>query len=145
MNHEAGMSGEELKAKYEELQPGDHWAEHPEFSLGAWREEVSEENTLQGYWDWVAAQAHEANMTRIEQLLEQDGDRIETVYCSKKHPHGSAYVAVTAQGRWLVGREQALIDVFYGSARVAYDAYFRKAEQGDHGAWNICYVLEDHL
>lgn len=50
------MTAQELKEKYDALQPGDGWSEHPDFPHSDWAYEASELNTLRGYWDWVSSQ-----------------------------------------------------------------------------------------
>lgn len=62
------MTAEELKAKYDALQP-DGWSQHPVFPHEDWQREVSELNTLRGYWDWVASQ--------IEQRHDEEQGRSE--------------------------------------------------------------------
>jgi hypothetical protein len=69
---EHGLSGHELKEKYDELQPGDHWSEHPHFTHEDWAQEASELNTLQGYWDWVASQI-DCHFLDLEEELEEEG------------------------------------------------------------------------
>jgi hypothetical protein len=36
---------------------GDHgyWGEHPNFPVQDWKNEVSNNDTKQGYWEWVQA------------------------------------------------------------------------------------------
>jgi hypothetical protein len=34
---------------------GGTWGEHPEHEVGAWAEEVANEDTRLGYWEWVAS------------------------------------------------------------------------------------------
>lgn len=41
---------DELEAKYT---VGTGWASHPDFERGEWRQEVVDENTQCGYWEWV--------------------------------------------------------------------------------------------
>lgn len=65
------MTGQELKSKYDALQPGDGWSEHPNFSHGDWALEASELNTLHGYWDWVSSQ--------IEQRHDESGLPAESI------------------------------------------------------------------
>jgi hypothetical protein len=36
--------------------PGDDRGDHPAYRRKSWREAVSEDDTLLGYWDWVAKQ-----------------------------------------------------------------------------------------
>lgn len=52
---EQEMTAQELREKYDVLQPGNSWSQHPDFTLDNWQQEVSELNTLLGYWDWVAS------------------------------------------------------------------------------------------
>ena len=33
---------------------GGTWGEHPQHEVGAWAEEVANEDTRLGYWEWVA-------------------------------------------------------------------------------------------
>lgn len=46
------LTAEELDAKYNRNGNG----EHPRYLRCDWRHEVSENNTLRGYWQWVEAQ-----------------------------------------------------------------------------------------
>lgn len=55
-----GLSPAELKAKYELLDPGEHWASHPVYPIGDWRHDVMEGNTLQSYWEWVVSSVESA-------------------------------------------------------------------------------------
>jgi hypothetical protein len=50
------LTADQLREKYEALDPGDHWAEHPDFTHGDWAQEAAELNTLAGYWDWVVSE-----------------------------------------------------------------------------------------
>lgn len=50
------LTGQELKEKYDALNTGDGWSEHPDFSHEDWAFEASELNTLRGYWDWVSSE-----------------------------------------------------------------------------------------
>lgn len=34
--------------------PDDHWASDPDYPVGDWQFEVSNDDTRLGYWDWVA-------------------------------------------------------------------------------------------
>lgn len=56
---ELDMTAAELKAKYDALTLGNGWSEHPAYSFAEWREDVANENTLQGYWEWVWIQLGE--------------------------------------------------------------------------------------
>jgi hypothetical protein len=67
---ECGMTVDELKEKYNELQPGDHWSEHPEFTHQDWAAEASELNTLAGYWDWCISQI-EQHFNDIEEKAKE--------------------------------------------------------------------------
>ena len=40
--------------------PKDYWAEDVDYPVRDWQHEVAEDNTRQGYWDWVHSQ-HAAN------------------------------------------------------------------------------------
>ena len=47
---ESHLSVNDLERKY-----GQHdWGRHPIFSREQWRREVADENTICGYWSWVA-------------------------------------------------------------------------------------------
>jgi hypothetical protein len=50
------LTAAQLREKYEALDPGDHWAEHPDFTHSDWAQEAAELNTLAGYWDWVVSE-----------------------------------------------------------------------------------------
>ena len=47
------LSAEELAEKHVE------WNSHPTHSVTDWQQEVNENNTRRGYWEWVAAQIEE--------------------------------------------------------------------------------------
>lgn len=52
---------EAMKAAREALNlPEDLWQEDPEHPREDWRLEVRDDNTLLGYWNWVAAQREQA-------------------------------------------------------------------------------------
>jgi hypothetical protein len=40
---------------------GGYWQEHPDWPSAAWREEVANEETRQGYWFWVVSRIAEEN------------------------------------------------------------------------------------
>lgn len=63
------LNAAQLREKYETLDPGDHWAEHPDFTHADWAQEAAELNTLNGYWDWVVNE------------IEQRQDEIENGLC----------------------------------------------------------------
>lgn len=54
------LSGPMLDSKYN--QDGD--AQHPLYQRSRWREQVSLENTISGYWDWVSHMVREAHEGR---------------------------------------------------------------------------------
>ena len=59
-NDETGMTPEQLAEKY--AAPDGSWGTHPRFTRRQWHNEVLNENTQRGYWDWVVAQIEqEAN------------------------------------------------------------------------------------
>lgn len=33
--------------------PGDYWSEVPEYPVSDWQAEVANDDTRQGYWEWV--------------------------------------------------------------------------------------------
>jgi thiamine kinase-like enzyme len=41
-------------------QHGGYWGEHPEHAISDWQYEVSNDETRQGYWDWVESRLEEA-------------------------------------------------------------------------------------
>lgn len=50
INDERDLSVTDLERKY-----GQHdWGHHPIFLREQWRREVADENTILGYWSWVA-------------------------------------------------------------------------------------------
>ena len=51
LNQDRELSSGELDDKYNLEGDG----EHPVFTRGNWREQVSQHATLRGYWDWVAS------------------------------------------------------------------------------------------
>lgn len=42
------MSPDELRQKY------GVWGEHPDYPVSDWQYEVSNDETRQGYWEWVS-------------------------------------------------------------------------------------------
>jgi hypothetical protein len=52
LTEDLGMPGSQLDDKYNPEGDG----EHPVFVRETWRREVSDENTISGYWDWAAHQ-----------------------------------------------------------------------------------------
>lgn len=36
----------------------DHWDENSEYPLSDWKEEVANNETRLGYWDWIDRKAH---------------------------------------------------------------------------------------
>lgn len=52
---DVSLSPEQLDDKYNPDGDG----EHPRFTREAWRQAVVQEETLRGYWDWVAVQVWE--------------------------------------------------------------------------------------
>lgn len=65
------------------------------------------------------------------------------VLLDKKHPLGRSYVAQLDNGEFKAGASEIEAKTFK-SAREAYDWFYPHTET-DHGAWNICYTLEDYL
>ncbi len=59
------MSAEELKAKYDALETGDGWSQHPDYPHSDWAYEASELNTLQGYWAWVSSQLEQRHLDAL--------------------------------------------------------------------------------
>jgi hypothetical protein len=39
----------------------DYWGEHEDYTLAAWRYEVANNDTREGYWEWVAGQLMSAD------------------------------------------------------------------------------------
>lgn len=50
------FQGAKLKKMFDELQPGDHWSQHPHYLREDWGAAASDGDTTLGYWDWVAGQ-----------------------------------------------------------------------------------------
>jgi hypothetical protein len=48
------LTGDQLRAKHSEA------GEHPCFTKQDWKDEVSNDETIRGYWDWVQAQIEQA-------------------------------------------------------------------------------------
>ena len=65
------------------------------------------------------------------------------VLLNKTHPLGRSFVAQLSDGKFKVGASEKETKV-YDSAQEAYDHYIGRSGE-DHGAWNICYTLEDYL
>lgn len=63
------LSASQLDDKYNP----DGGGEHPAYTRDDWRQEVAEENTLRGYWDWVAAQLESAQDDMDEPESERSG------------------------------------------------------------------------
>lgn len=55
------LSGDLLDGKYNRTGDG----EHPLFSRANWRVEVAHQNTVLGYWDWVAHAVYEACLEEL--------------------------------------------------------------------------------
>jgi hypothetical protein len=51
---ESELTAVELQDKYDSVTGG--WGEHPDHTMKAWREEVANEDTRLGYWNWVGVQ-----------------------------------------------------------------------------------------
>ena len=51
---EENMTSEELREYY------GHWEQHPDFPVRDWAFEAQNDDTRLGYWEWVAAQRHNA-------------------------------------------------------------------------------------
>lgn len=67
------------------------------------------------------------------------------VVLDKRSPeNGRGYVEIIEDGRFKVGRSEKS-SLIYNSAAEAYAWYRPYANDGDHGAWNICYHLEDYM
>ncbi len=41
-------------------QAGAYWEEHPEHPVADWKHKITEEDTRQGYWEWVAGNINQA-------------------------------------------------------------------------------------
>ena len=54
---DAALSAEELADKYAGEEGS--WGQHPIFRRQEWREEVANDDTLQGYWAWVVSKLNE--------------------------------------------------------------------------------------
>lgn len=54
---EIGMTADELETKYSPNGGG----EHPKFTRSEWRRQVADDETISGYWQWVAQQVSEAD------------------------------------------------------------------------------------
>ena len=54
---DAALDAEELADKYAGKEGS--WGEHPIFRRQEWREEVANDDTLQGYWAWVVSKLNE--------------------------------------------------------------------------------------
>jgi hypothetical protein len=65
------LSASELKQKYDDLDPGNHWSQHPHFTHQDWADEAAELNTLAGYWDWVLSQLEQHE---LDEELDEEGE-----------------------------------------------------------------------
>lgn len=54
---DAALEANELADKYAGKDGA--WGQHPIFRRPEWREEVANDDTLQGYWDWVVSKLNE--------------------------------------------------------------------------------------
>ena len=54
---DASLDAEELADKY--AGEDGSWGQHPIFRRQEWREEVANDDTLQGYWAWVVSKLEE--------------------------------------------------------------------------------------
>jgi hypothetical protein len=62
---ESNLSVKDLERKY-----GQHdWGHHPVFLRERWRSEVANDNTISGYWSWVANSIGQA----MDDLDDDDG------------------------------------------------------------------------
>lgn len=43
---------------------GGYWGEHPDYPVEDWRREVGNDDTRQGYWEWVESQLEAAAAPR---------------------------------------------------------------------------------
>lgn len=66
------------------------------------------------------------------------------VILNHKHPLGRSFLAELPDGKFNAGFTEKSAKHF-SSAREAYDDFLPLAAEGDHGAWNICYHLEDYI
>ena len=67
------------------------------------------------------------------------------ILIDKKHPIGSAFVAIKETGEFLVGRVQSSAKE-YASATEAYNYYYNlHVDTNSHSCWNICSHLEDYF
>jgi len=64
-----------------------------------------------------------------------------TILIDKTHPLGSAYVELLDNGKIKAGLGKDATSV-YDNASVAYDR-FRSISDTNHGAWNVCYTIEN--
>lgn len=72
------MSVEQLKAKYDALVAHDGWSDHPDYTPDNWIYEVSEGNTRQGYWHWVASQIEQDRDEKSQQEICAPAIRVRT-------------------------------------------------------------------
>lgn len=63
------LTADQLDAKYNPEGGG----EHPRFTRADWRFEVSEGNTLRGYWDWVEAELDATEDSPLEDDDDKEG------------------------------------------------------------------------
>ena len=47
------LDPEALRAKYDSINKTQDWSEHPLYDHAHWRSAVADEDTLQGYWEYV--------------------------------------------------------------------------------------------
>ncbi len=57
------------------------------------------------------------------------------------HPLGAHYLARSADGTYLAGRDNRTARRFK-SPQDVYEAFYPQASEGVHWAWNICYAAE---
>lgn len=65
---DALLTAEQLRVKY------GYWGKHPEYPLSDWRSEVANNETREGYWDWVE---HEFECATDEEENESEEEEPE--------------------------------------------------------------------
>ena len=80
----------------------------------------------------------------IHDSVTKTADEDIEILLDKTHPLGSAFVGKLPDGSFKVGKYKVNAQIF-ATARLAYDYFLPDACDSDHGAWNICYILEDYL
>jgi hypothetical protein len=68
------LTWEQLREKYDHLQPGDGWSEHPDFPREDWCFEAGNNDTQIGYWQWVELRIEDKYFDQEHGVVDVDDD-----------------------------------------------------------------------